>query len=99
MKAGGGCSLDEIKKNLKPGVDPIPILAELEKLKVIVTSYRGGQYQEWEIPEEVSPIVQMELRIVVPPKLAVAPAIGVKEVDYISEERQMIKSMDKELDE
>ncbi len=99
MKAGRGCSLDEIKKNLKPGVDPIPILAELEKLKVIVTSYRGGQYQEWEIPEEVSPIVQMELRIVVPPKIAVAPAIGVKEVDYISEERQMIKSMDKELDE
>ncbi|MDH5438210.1 MAG: hypothetical protein OEX76_04840 [Candidatus Bathyarchaeota archaeon] len=101
VKAGRGCSLGEIKKSLKRGVDPLPILAKLEQLKVIVTSYKGGQYQEWEIPEEVSPMVQMELGIMVrePPKMAVAPTIGVEEADYMLEERQKIRSMNKELDE
>ena len=101
VKAGRGCSLGEIKKSLKRGVDPLPILAKLEQLKVIVTSYKGGLYQEWEIPEEVSPMVQMELGIMVrePPKMAVAPTIGVEEADYMLEERQKIRSMNKELDE
>jgi hypothetical protein len=101
VKAGRGCNLGEIKKSLKRGVDPLPILAELEQLKVIVTSYKGGRYQEWEIPEEVSPMVQMELGIAVgaPPKMPVAPTIGVEEADYMLEERQRIESMDKELDE
>jgi len=101
VEAGRGCSLGEIKKGLKQDVDLLPILAELEQLKVIVTSYKGGQYQEWQIPEEVSPMVQMELGIEVraPLEIAVTPAVGVEEADYVLGERQRIESMDKELDE
>jgi len=101
VKAGRGCNLGEIKKSLKRDVDPLPILAELEQLKVIVTSYKGDQYQEWEVPEEISPMVQMELGIVVrePPQMAVAPTVGAEEADYMLEERQRIRGMDKELDE
>jgi hypothetical protein len=101
VRAGGGCNLGEIKKSLKQDVDPLPILVGLEQLKVIVTSYKGGQYQEWEIPEEISPMVQMELGIVVRelPKMAVAPTVGVEEADFMLEERQRIRGMDKELDE
>ncbi|UCE15581.1 MAG: hypothetical protein JSV12_06820 [Candidatus Bathyarchaeota archaeon] len=101
VEAGRGYSLGEIEKSLKLGVDPLPILAELERLNVIVTSYKGGQYQEWKIPEEVSPMVQMELGIGVraPSKMAVAPTVEVEEADYMLEERQKIEGMDKELDE
>jgi len=101
VKAGGSCNLGDIKKSLKRGVDPFPILAHLEQLKVIVTSYKGGQYQEWEIPEEISPIVQMELGIAVraPQKMAVVPTIRMKEAGYVLDECQRIEKMDKELDE
>jgi len=101
VQAGRGCNLNEIKKSLKRDVDPLHILAELEQLKIIVTSYKGGQYQEWEIPEEISPMVQTELGIAVqaPPKMAVAPTVRVEEADYLLEERQRIESMDRELDE
>jgi hypothetical protein len=45
-------------------------------------------------------MVQMELGIAVhaPPKMAVALTIGVEEADYMLEERQKIRSMNKELD-
>jgi len=70
-------------------------------LKIIATSYKAGQYQEWEIPEEVSPMVQLELGIAVrgPPKMAVAPTVEVKEADHMLEEQQRIQTMDKELDD
>jgi len=101
VEAGRSCNLAEIKKSLKQDVDPLPILAELEQLKIIVTSYRGGQYQEWEIPEEVSPMVQTELGIAIraPPEMAVTPSVGVEERDYMLEELQRVRSMDKELEE
>jgi hypothetical protein len=101
VEAGRGCSLNEIKKGLRRGVDPFPILAELEQLKIITTSYKGGQYQEWKIPEEVSPMVQMELGIVmpVPPKISVTPTVGMVEADYMLEERRRIGNMDKELEQ
>ena len=101
VEAGRGCSLNEIKKGLRRGVDPLPILAELEQLKIITTSYKGGQYQEWKIPEEVSPMVQMELGIVmpVPPKISVTPTVGMVEADYMLEERRRIGNMDKELEQ
>ncbi len=101
LEAGRSCNLGEIKMSLKRGADPLPILAELEQLKVIVTSYKSGQYQEWEIPEEISPIVQMELGIAVgaPQKMAAVSTIRMKEADYILDERQIIEKMDRELDE
>jgi hypothetical protein len=101
VEAGRSCNLGEIKKNLKRSVDPLPILAELEELKIVTTSYKGGQYQEWKIPEEVSPMVQMELGIVMPapPKMAVAPTVGRVEADYMLEERQRLENMDRELEQ
>jgi hypothetical protein len=101
VEAGRSCSLNEIKKSLRRGIDPIPILAELEQLKIITTSYKGGQYQEWKIPEEVSPMVQMELGIVMPapPKISVTSTVGMAEADYMLEERQRIGNMNKELEQ
>jgi hypothetical protein len=101
VETGRGCSLTEIKRALKQGIDPLSILMELEQLKLITISYKGGQYQEWKIPEEVSPIVQMELGIVMPapPKVSAAPAVGMMEADYMLEERQKIGNMDRELEQ
>ena len=101
VEVGRGCSLNEIKKGLRRSVDPLPILAELEQLKIITTSYKGGQYQEWKIPEEVSPMVQMELGIVMPapPKISTASTVGMVEADYMLGERQRIGNMDKELEQ
>ena len=101
VEAGRGCSLNEIKKGLKQDIDLLSILTELEQLKLITISYKGGQYQEWKIPEEVSPMVQMELGIVmpVPPKISAAPTVGMVEADYMLEERQKIGNMDKELEQ
>jgi len=101
VEAGKGCNLGEIKKSLKRDVDPLPILAELEQLKIITTSYKGDQYQEWKIPEEVSPMVQMELGIVMPmpPKISAAATVGMAEADYMLEERQRLGNMDKELEQ
>ncbi len=101
VEAGRSFSLNEIKKSLRRGIDPTPILAELEQLKIITTSYKSGQYQEWKIPEEVSPMVQMELGIVMPapPKISVTPTVGMAEADYMLEERQRIGNMNKELEQ
>jgi hypothetical protein len=101
VEAGRSCSLNEIKKGLRRGVDPLPVLAELEELKIITTSYKGDQYQEWKIPEEVSPMVQVKLGIVmpIPPKMGVTPTVGIAEADYLLDERQRIGNMDKELEQ
>ncbi len=103
VQTAGSCSLKEIKAKLKKDVDPLPILAELERLKVIVTSYRGDRYQEWEILEEVSPLVQSELKMGPPTPLKVvlptAPSGKMQKVDYVLVESQRVQRMDKELDD
>ena len=97
------CSLGEIRKNTRRGVDPRPILAELERMKVIVTSYKGDQYQEWKILEETSPLIQSELGITPPPPPRKAlPTLLPAEIereDYVQVEDQKVGMMDKELDE
>lgn len=105
VEAGRSCSLKDVRRNLKRSVDPLPILTELEQLKVITTAYKGDQYQEWKILEETSPLIWQELGA--PPKVASSmvvsarPAVGKKaeEVDYVALERQQISQMDRELDE
>ncbi|MHA1710598.1 MAG: hypothetical protein ACTSUS_00805, partial [Candidatus Freyarchaeota archaeon] len=105
LKAGGSCCVEDFAKRLKRGVDPRPILTELERLKIIVTSYRGDQYQEWKILEEVSPLVQLELGVAPPapphPKMASPPTPSVKaeKMDYVTLERQLVEEMDRKLDE
>ncbi|HYB92808.1 MAG TPA: hypothetical protein VED00_01515 [archaeon] len=99
------CSLKEIKENLENTghkIDPLPIVKDLERLKLIATSYSGKEYKEWKISEEVMPLIMLEfgekpstrtLQGVVPTKTEAA------EVDYVQEERDNIKIMNDELDE
>ncbi len=103
VEAGRSCSLKEIRSSLKRSVDPLPILAELEQLKVITTAYKGDQYREWKIQEEIAPLIWQELGA---PLKAVSSAVvsaGVdvqkEEVDYVDLERRQISQMDRELEE
>jgi hypothetical protein len=101
VESGKGCSLKEIKRNLPEGADPSPILSDLEKLKVIVTSYKGKKLQEWTILEETSPIVQLELGLApkeIEKRVQTITAFPTR-VDPVSEERRIIEKMDRELDE
>src|SRR3990170_845368 len=45
VDAGKNCELKEIAIDLKQGADPVSILDELERLKIVVVSYMGDQYQ------------------------------------------------------
>lgn len=100
VEAGKGCSLKEIKQNLPEGTNPSPILSDLEKMKVIVTSYKGEELQEWAILEETSPIIRSELSVTpqVTERVAVAASVPTR-IDPASEERGIIDKMDRELDE
>jgi len=106
VTAGKSCGLKEISTNLRTGADASTILRELENLKVIVSSYRSDQYQEWRVLEETSPLIQAELGIA-PPELTplakavspTAPLVGAGEIDYVALERHEVEKMDRELDE
>ncbi|MCW3981350.1 MAG: hypothetical protein NWF11_07745, partial [Candidatus Bathyarchaeota archaeon] len=100
MDHGKESNLMKIKAALPEGVNPLPILSDLEKLKVIIASYTGKELQEWKILEETSPVLQWELE----------PANSLRRkantdmkarirarVDPIVEEQQLIKTMDLEL--
>lgn len=106
LEAGKGLGMKDIVSNSRRHVDFSPIVAELERLKIIVVSYQGHGYQEWRVPEEVSPLVQSELGLTAPelsqPTAASAlPATvqGAVEVDYVSLERKEIEKMDVEFDQ
>ena len=106
VTAGRSCSLKEIGTNLRKDADALSILTELEQLRVIVSSYRGDQYQEWEVLEETSPLIQAELGIA-PSELTplakavspIAPLVERGEIDYVALERQEVEKMDRELDD
>jgi len=103
VEAGKSSGLKEIVADLRQGLDPVPILNELERLKIIVVSYRGDQYQEWKVLEETAPLIRSELGIApqepreAPPSvtvLATAPSEEMGEVDYVALERQEIEKLD-----
>lgn len=100
VNSGKGCSLKEVRQNLPESTDPSPILSDLEKLKVIVTSYRSKDFQEWTVLEETSPIIQLELGLAPREarKAAFVADIPAK-ADPIDEERQIVGEMDGELDD
>ena len=101
VDSGKGCSLEEIKDDLPENTNPLPILSELEKLKVIVTSYRSKDLQEWMILPETSPLIRSKPGPT--PKelkeeevsIAKAPA----KIDIVEEEAMMIERMNRELDD
>ncbi|MDW8022342.1 MAG: LAGLIDADG family homing endonuclease, partial [Nitrososphaerota archaeon] len=107
LEAGKGCSLIEVSEKLKRRVDPAPIVADLERFKVLVPVYEGDDYKEWGILEEVSPLVRMELGLpsYEPALKAVEAAQPMEakaaegEVDYVALERQEIERMDNELNQ
>lgn len=99
---GKGCSLRKIQAALPEGVDSLPILSDLENLKVIITSYKGKELQEWKILEETSPVLQWELETA--SSLRRKANADMKNrirarVDPIDEEQQLIRKMDLELNE
>lgn len=98
VEKGGICGLNELKQMSKQGINPYPILARLERLKVVVTSYKGDEYQEWKIMEEALPLIRLELGM--PPLESPAPAaplVRVEKEDYVVEERRRVEAMDREL--
>jgi len=100
IKAGGKFGLQEARQALKQGVNPYPILTNLEKLKIIVTSYKGDKYQEWKIPDEILPLIQQEVGTASPkPTTTVTQPVAVtsEKKDYVEEERLKVEEMDQEL--
>jgi len=109
LEAGRSYGLKDITSNLKHTTDPLPIMKELERLKIVAVSYQGEDYQEWSILEEVSPLIQSELGVAPPEPAQKAVAreplpsgpagAEVSEVDYVQLERQEIGKMDAMLNE
>ncbi|MBC7130176.1 hypothetical protein H5T51_03005, partial [Candidatus Bathyarchaeota archaeon] len=101
LETSGGCNPLEIAEKLKGQVDPAPLLADMERMKLIVPFYEGDGYKEWTVLEEVSPLLRLELGLAKPEKAAkpseVTKVVGEEEVDYVAMERQEIERMDNEL--
>jgi len=105
LEAGKSCGVKEIVTDLRHGLEPIPVLNELERLKIVVISYKGDQYQEWKVLEETSPLIRSELGMT--PReplpsvtvLTTAPSEEMGEVDQVALERQEIEKMDAQFDE
>jgi len=104
LQTSKGCNINEIKHNLPEGIDASPILSDLERLNVIVPSYKSKQSTEWTVLEETLPLIRQEIRagesetekpIVQAPS---ATSTSVK-ADSVSEERRSIEKMDQELDQ
>lgn len=106
LESGNGCGLKDISTHLRQGVEAEPLVAELERLKIVIVSYQGNGYKEWMIPEEIAPLIQAELGMATPqPKTTSAAAqatvasTDLGEVDYVALERQEIEKMDAELNQ
>ena len=97
-------SIDDVKGAFKKA-DPREVLEDLEEFKLVVTSYESGDYKEWSLPEELTPLIEAELGM--KPKLlleevktAVAsPPTRARRADYVKEEMKRIEEMNRELDE
>ncbi len=101
LESGKGCSLKEIIKCIAEDVDPKPILSELEKMKVIITSYKSKELQEWAILEETAPIIRSELGLApkeIEKRIVAANLEKPTKTDPVGEEHKIIQKMDHELD-
>jgi hypothetical protein len=105
VESGRSLGLDEISADFKEDLNVASVLNALEQLKIIVVSYRGDNYQEWAILEELAPLVRAEIGMS-PKEDAFKHSLtetlsskGVSsedkgEVDYIAMEREEIGKMD-----
>jgi hypothetical protein len=106
VESGKSCELKETTIEAMQGVDPVSILDELQRLKIVVVSYLGDKYQEWKVLEETAPLLRSELGMeprdlretsVEVPKTAISEEKS--EYDYVNFERKEIKKMDAKFDE
>ncbi len=100
VTGGGTVDIEDLSGNID-STSLTEILADLERLKVIVPSYKTEKYREWKILEESLPIVEAELgmrpaKTAQPEILEVEEALG-EENDYLAEEARTIEKMDREL--
>lgn len=91
--------LETAKTALKK-VDPKKILSELEELKIIIVSYKSGEYKEWALPSEIEPLLKVELDL---EKKTIKSTVKEKisktktqQIDYLQDELKKIKDMDHE---
>ncbi len=112
IKSHGIVSLDELEKHVKMP-DLYEILDYLEKLKIIVSSYKSDKYQEWMILEETLPILEFEfgIRKKLPGQAQqilgqriqkLTPhvlGLETENADYLVEEKKKVEEMDREFDE
>lgn len=98
LESNNGCSIPDIAKNLKEKTNLQSILADLEKLKVVTTSYQSRRSREWMILEETTPIIRETLGLPTERTTQKAIVDAPKRVDPIQEELQLMKTMDHELD-
>ncbi|HKZ93602.1 MAG TPA: hypothetical protein VJ249_03340 [Candidatus Bathyarchaeia archaeon] len=107
LAQGKGCSVKDLTSHLKREVDPVPVIEELERMKIIAVSYQGDGYKEWRIPEEISPLIQGKLGMAAPEPAPTTTTVAdqpigsvdIGEVDYLALERQEIEKMDAELNQ
>ena len=97
LESGKSCGLKEIKQNFPEKTGILPILSDLERLKVIVTSYRSERLQEWVILEETAPIIRVELGLPITEERKMVTVSSLGKVDPVNEELQVIEKMDHEL--
>jgi hypothetical protein len=105
VQAGGSFGLNEYREAVEQKIDSYSILGKLEQLKVVVPSYKGEEYCEWEMLEETLPFIRSELGIPsVEHKPATLTSAGVlqgeaaEKADYLEDERRKTMEMDEELD-
>jgi hypothetical protein len=111
MKSHGPVSFEEMKRQVK--TDELrEVLDELERSKVIVTSYKGDKYQEWQILDETVPIIEFELGIRKKPPKPIRPVVKLTDrfpqvaskeksrvVDHLFDEKKKVEEMDQGFDE
>ena len=110
MKCGYIANVKDLQRYVKTN-EIRKILNYLEKMKVIITMYKAGKYQEWEILEESIPIVEYKLGIrrkhprtfrhINSSQYSVAKKVSSKKVekpDPLLEEKKKIDDMNKDLE-
>jgi hypothetical protein len=98
LESSNGCRISDITKALKEKPNLQLILADLEKLKVITTSYRSRRSQEWKILEETAPIIRETLGLPTERTTQKTTIDSPKSADPEHEELQIIKKMDHQLE-
>ncbi|MCK4223139.1 hypothetical protein KAX01_02485, partial [Candidatus Bathyarchaeota archaeon] len=96
LESGKSCGFKEIKQNFPEKTGILPILSDLERLKVIVTSYRSERLQEWVILEETAPIIRVELGLPITEERKMVTVSSLGKVDPVNEELRVIEKMDHE---